>query len=425
MRKQVYAALQVASNEIRILIGEHHNNRLHILKVERVAHSGIKNNEIVNDESIIEAINKAIINIEKNVKIKVSRVILLVPSIDLERIKRSLHSDVRDPLNRILKENITEIYESAFNLKPIDNRELINAQIYTFKVNGVILRKPPINEKTSRLGAEVDLYYINRKIVYQLASIVERCNLQILDVCVDQIAIAKEASLFDYENDDYIVSIDIERQKCTLGLIFKGRLIHSYILNLSIEKWIEKLVNTFNIPYDLASKLIFNNLDFNKSNPNKNPICLWSKNKKSYTCSQADIMELLKDDILNFIQEIKSACEEILSTGNTRFVLVGEGAMIKGFNHRLENELNSEVSIYLPSSLGARDGALVALLGSFYNHLDMRQWQRAQVSEPQKEVEVNIPLKPEKLKKHDPSKITDRLKKILNQASYGGNDDDE
>ena len=64
MRKEIYAALQVASHEIRILVGEHHNHRLHILKVERVAHTGFKNNEIVNPESIIEAIKKAIVNIE-------------------------------------------------------------------------------------------------------------------------------------------------------------------------------------------------------------------------------------------------------------------------------------------------------------------------------------------------------------------------
>lgn len=421
MRKEIYAALQVANHEIRILVGEHHNNRLHILKVERVAHAGMLNNEIVDSQSIIEAIKKAILNIEKNVKIKVSRVLLVIPSINLERVKRSIHSDVHDPLNRILRENIIQIYQSAYNQKPVENRELINALIYQYKVNGVYLRKPPINEKSSRLFAEVDLYYVNRKIVYQLASIVEQANLQILDVCVDQIGIAKEASLFDFDKENYIVIINIERQSTTLGLVYKGHLIHSDALDIQMGQWINHISESFEIPHDIAAKLMLNNVDLDNDNPGKDPIVLWSKDKKSYTCSQADIMELLKDDIDESINIIKEACQEILEAGPTEFVVVGEGSMVKGLESRLRKELNNEVKTYLPSTLGARDGALVSLLGTFYNHIDMRQWQKQQSVQP----EVAPPQqRPSPKPINQDVKITNRLRKILNQSHDGGEENE-
>lgn len=420
MRKEIYAALQVSGHEIRILVGENHNNRLHILKVERVAHTGMENNEIVNPESIIEAIKKAILNIEKNVKIKVSRVLLVIPSIMLERIKRSIHSDVNDPLNRILRENIIQIYQSAYNQKPVENRELINALIYQYKVNGVQLRKPPINEKSSRLFAEVDLYYVNRKTVYQLASIVEQANLQILDVCVDQIGIAKEASLFDYDNENYIVVIDVERQATTLGLVYKGHLIHGDILNIQFGEWINHISDSFSIPYDVSAKLMLNNVDLDNPNPGKEPICLWSRDKKSYTCSQQDIMELIQTDIDESIQTIKEACLEIMEAGPTEFVVVGEGSMIKGIESRLKKELDRPVRAYLPNTLGARDGALVALLGAFYNHIDMKQWQKNTV-DPQV-MQQATPPQP-RTPKVD-SKITDKLKKILSQTMDEGDLDE-
>lgn len=416
MRKEIYAALQIASHEIRILVGEHHNNRLHILKVERVAHSGIQNNEIVAPESIIDAIKKAIINIEKNVKIKVSRVLLVIPSINLDRVKRSVHSDVKDPLNRILRENIVQIYQSAYNQKPIDNRELINALIYQYKVNGVYLKKPPINEKSSRVLAEVDLYYVNRKTVYQLASIVEQANLQILDVCVDQIGIAKEASLLDYNNENYIVVIDVERQSTTLGLIYKGRLLHSEILDIQVGEWIDHISESLKIPYDISAKLMLNNVDLDNQSPGKEPICLWSKDKKSYTCSQSDLMELLQEDINQAMENIKEACQEIIEAGPTEFVVVGEGSMIKGIQARLHKETKQDVRTYLPSTLGARDGALVALLGTFYNHIDMRQWQKAPSVQPQVQNEPKVAPKVK-----NEVKMTNRLKKILNQSQMEDN----
>lgn len=415
MRKEIYAALQVANHEIRILVGEHHNNRLHILKVERVAHTGMQNNEIVDPESIIEAITRAKANIEKNVRIKVSRVLLVVPNINLERVKRQLHSDINDPLNRILKENIQQIYQTAYNQRPLENLELVNALIYQYKVNGVQLRKPPINEKSSRLFAEMDLYYVNRKTVYQLATIVEQSNLEILDVCVDQIGIAKEASLLDYDNENYRVIINIERQATYLGLVYKGRVMHSDILNIQTQDWIDMITKSLDIPIEIATKLMLNNVDLDNDKPGMEPICLWSKDKKSYTCAQADIMELLSPIINRDIGLIREACLGIIEAGPTDFIVVGEGSMIRGIASRLRKELNSEVITYLPNTLGARDGALVALLGAFYNHIDMRQWQMPSVQEEEVvESEVELVNKPKDIR------ITNRLKKILNQSHDGG-----
>lgn len=410
MRKEIYATLQVADHEIRILVGELHNGRLYILKVERVPHTSIVNNEIVSQTSIVEAIKKALANIEKNVKIKVTRVLLVVPSFNLQRINRSLHVDINDPLNRILKDNIEKLYRLALNQKSVENMELINAEIYRYKVNGVHVYKVPLNEKAGRLFAETDLYYVNRNIVYQLASIVEQSGLEILDVCVDQIAVGKEASLYDVNNEEYIVAIQVERQASTLGLFYKGRLIHSEVITVSLEKWIQKIVKMFEIPYEVAVKLMFNNVDLNAKVIHTDPICLWSKDKKNYTCSQQDLMDVVGDDINVFIETIKEACQDIISTNQVRFVLVGEGSMVKGISHRLTKELNCQVDNYLPSTLGARDGSLVAMLGTFYNHIDHRNWQvyKQDSVDEHKDLEVSQ-------NKQEENNITKRLKTIFNQ----------
>ena len=160
---------------------------------------------------------------------------------------------------------------------------------------------------------------------------------------------------------------------------------------------------------------MLNNVDLDNDKPGMEPICLWSKDKKSYTCSQADIMELLSPIINRDIGLIREACLGIIEAGPTDFIVVGEGSMIRGIASRLRKELNSEVITYLPNTLGARDGALVALLGAFYNHIDMRQWQMPSVQEEEVvESEVEPVNKPKDIR------ITNRLKKILNQSHDGG-----
>ena len=56
--KQIYVALQMAENDIKVLVGEYFNTRFNILRIERIPTDGLSYNEITNEESIVNAIIK-------------------------------------------------------------------------------------------------------------------------------------------------------------------------------------------------------------------------------------------------------------------------------------------------------------------------------------------------------------------------------
>ena len=174
MRKEIYASLAIADHEIRILVSEFHNGRLNILKVERVEHNGVQDNRIVNENEIIMAIDKGLKHIQSSLQFQILRVLLLVESKDTQRVSRIIKSDINDPINRVQVSNVKHISQQAQNLPPLEGLALINADVYRYKINGVYLRKSTVKEKTHRLNAEVDLYYVNREIDYQQANIVEK-----------------------------------------------------------------------------------------------------------------------------------------------------------------------------------------------------------------------------------------------------------
>ena len=61
-RKQIFAALELADHEVRLVVGEFHETRFNVLRVERIKSSGIVNKKIVDERNIINAIRKAIQN---------------------------------------------------------------------------------------------------------------------------------------------------------------------------------------------------------------------------------------------------------------------------------------------------------------------------------------------------------------------------
>ena len=58
--KQIYAALEIASHEIRLVVGEFHESRFNVLRVERTRCSGVAHKEIVDEQAVVAAIIKLI-----------------------------------------------------------------------------------------------------------------------------------------------------------------------------------------------------------------------------------------------------------------------------------------------------------------------------------------------------------------------------
>ena len=58
-RKEIYAALEIADHEVRLVVGEMFDSRLNILRVERAAGGGVEKREINDEKAVVAAIRKA------------------------------------------------------------------------------------------------------------------------------------------------------------------------------------------------------------------------------------------------------------------------------------------------------------------------------------------------------------------------------
>ena len=58
-RKEIYAALEIADHEVRLVVGEMLDSRLNILRVERAAGGGVEKREINDEKAVVAAIRKA------------------------------------------------------------------------------------------------------------------------------------------------------------------------------------------------------------------------------------------------------------------------------------------------------------------------------------------------------------------------------
>lgn len=416
MDKQIYAAMELVDHEIRLVLGEFFNTRFNVLKVERVACSGIENLSIIDKKAVISTIQNTIENASKRLGSKIERVLLSIPSKNARRISMKVTVPIESIDRKVTVLDIRKAIRKAMNTKLESNLVLINAVASRYTCNGITTRRVPLGEVCSELTVQIDLLCADRDLTYDVVSCIEGAGCEVLDVCLDCYAIAKEACLFEQTVDQNMVVLKLEQNTTTMALLYGGKLVSSDILKLGYKHWVDVLSNKVKLPFDIAARLCKYNCQLDATEFSETPIYIWSRQQTTYTLSEKQLCEAIKAPVEQWLKQIKEACQDIVSSRTTTVVLTGEGAEIQGLDQCLKAVLGCEVKKYAPDTLGARTPALACCLGLFYAYKDQSEIRGGFTSSINMEqFKQSITYKKETKEKtnNDENTLTSKLKSIL------------
>ncbi|MDY6062233.1 MAG: hypothetical protein SPI53_00325 [Erysipelotrichaceae bacterium] len=368
MMKQIYAALEINDSEIRLIVGEFFNTRFNVIKEEITPFKGISNFEIVDRVKTIEAIKNTINNAAKMIGVNIERVLLVLPSVNFKRKNFKLNFETETGV--VNYSDITKAYEKALRVKIDDGYTLVNVVCNKYTVNGISYRRIPVREIAKTISIDIDLLMIDQQIAFNYVSIVEEAGINIMDICVDTFAIAKEAALFEKTVDQNIILIKAENQTTTFGLIAKGKLMHSEVIYHGLSDLIDAVYVQHRLPVNQIAKLIKYNMVFDVEECSDNPIFVWNASDLRLSLSERQLVELVKNNFDKYIKKICETSAPILESGKTSIILSGEAAKMNALNEALARNTNCEVVTYTPETIGARDTSLSAVLGALYAFKD-------------------------------------------------------
>ncbi|KAF0226997.1 MAG: putative cell division protein [Erysipelotrichaceae bacterium] len=361
--QNIYAALELTDHEIRLVVGQFHNQRLTVMKVERVVSGGILNQNIVDQNAIVNALKKAIDNASKNIGFPIKAVILALPSASMHRFNQKVNMQVKD---RVTSIDIQNAVRKAIKTPLPEHLEIVNVIINKCIVNGISLRRLPIDETCDSFIADVDLMCADKSLVYQYASIVEKAGLEITEISLDGFAIGKEASLFEKSLDHYIVLMKIERQSTALSLFAKGKLMSTEVIKEGTAQMIQAISEKHHLPIEVADRLLHHNIRIGLHKYPKSPIYLWTADEKNHTLTENDVAGLIEPQLDVWLQSIHKAISPILMDTHVEIVLSGESADINGLSEAVARQLGCPTTVYISETLGIRNSALSVCAGLFY-----------------------------------------------------------
>ena len=410
--KQIFAAMEIADHEIRLIVGELHNLKFNVMKVERVEIDGVVKQRIVNEDNVISGIKKAVANASKMIGVPITKVLLIVPSLDMQRLSKRITENLNKP--KVVISDIQNAIKIAISTPIDDMLELVNYACIRYVVNGFTTRRMPINEKADSLAVDIDLLCASKEMVWEYAKCVEQAQLEIIDIYLDTFALSTEAALFERAIGHYVLLIRVEKDTTTLTLLASGKIENTIVVNKGYGQFVEVVASTYNLPIEVANRLIRYNCRLKSPVPDS-PIYLWSFENKSHTISESQLVEMVKPLFVEWIEELKTICQDILEHDDIVGVISGEGAEILELVDLLSESFKVNFEVYVPDTLGVRDSALATCMGAFYCYNDQEMFRSQTLysmdSDAFTSVINEIKITSDKTEKEDT--LTNRFKRLF------------
>lgn len=368
--KQIFASVEVADHEVRLVVGEFFNARFNIIKVERIPCFGITYDQVLDPDEISNALRKASSSAKRTIGAEIKKVILAIPSYKTKKYSLRSTVDVSGIDGDITIQDVRNAIKKAESVNISKDYALIQTVCVKYIVNGIATRRIPIGEKCSQLSIDVDLLCADRKLAYDLVGCVENAGLQVLDIFPEVYAVGKEAALFERAVEKQIVVLKIERQSTVLGLFRKGRLTTAGVLPAGLGNLVSDCVDQYGVATADAVELLKYSIRFNQKVYTDNPVHIWSKDGETKTISEKQFVESIQKNVAQWVKDLIKTCEPILQAGPTTVIITGEGGETEGLSDLLSESLGCSVKCYIPETLGGRNAGLTAPLGLLYAYQD-------------------------------------------------------
>ncbi len=364
--KQIYAAIELCENEIRILVGEYFNTRFNIIRCDKYTTKAISDFKILNKEGLVNDIKDSVAKTSQKIGADLEKVLLILPAYNFKRFP--LRSKVVIDSGVVRKEDIARAISNSLQSNVDKDVMVVNPMTVKYTVNGISSRRLPEKEVCNEVIVDIDLLCADIGVCYDYVSAVEESGLQVLDIILNTYAIAKEASLFEESLNKSIIVLDIHRSCTYLSLLSKGKLVSTEIVFDGLNSLINKVYRTYSIPYNDIAKLVKYCVNYECEYP-EDIIYAWSDQNGTNTITTSMLNATMDKPLNDLCDKLVTMCKPIIDTGAS-IVITGEGQQMSALSKRMIEKAGCDVRSYYPDTIGVRDPSFTALYGSFFVYRD-------------------------------------------------------
>lgn len=246
-------ALDIGTSKVTALIGEHKGDGvLHVAGYGTHATKGLKKGVVVNIESTVESIRRAVEAAELMANCRVRAVQVGITGSHI----RSFNSVGVVPIRHkeVGPRDVDAVIEAASAMAIPADQQILHVLPQEFVVDGQEGIQDPVGMSAVRLEAKVHMVTGSLSASQNLYKCVERCGLAVEQVVLQQLA-SGDAVLSDDERELGVCVVDVGAGTSDIAVYKNGSIRHTAVLPIAGDQVTNDLAVAFRIPAQQAEQI--------------------------------------------------------------------------------------------------------------------------------------------------------------------------
>lgn len=361
MRK-IIASLDIGSHTIKLVVGEIVRNKLNILACVDTPSRGIKKGFIVNPESTIEALDDVFKKGEEQVGLKISKVIVSVPTNEMECFLSEGYASITNENGVVTGNDIIKSLQSAVQGKIVDNREIVAILPTKFLLDDSIVSDAPLGMQAEKLRVKTVVATVPKKNVTPIVKILEKLNVTVVDITVGPIG-----DYYEFKNSknsgEVGAVINIGASKTTVAIFNKGIITGCEAIDMGGETIDYDLGYVYKISRKDALYLKESIALADKTNAQPNEsVILDNRNGEKIKINQFDASEIVMGRLEELLNLTKKQINLLTKKEISYIIVTGGVTEIADFKNVM-NYIFDDALVGIVGEIGARHNKYVTGVG--------------------------------------------------------------
>ena len=368
---EVYAVLDIGSASIELLVGEIINSNLHVLFSKKVPSHGVKKGIIEDENLLVNDIKGVVQEANDFLDGEIKAVGLTIPTIRSKLYQSNSSVSLSDH-DKISKDDIVRGLKLSTKFKKSHEEEVVCVIPVRFNGDFGISQVPPIGEASRNLIIDTLIITSQKQILYPYIMAVEKAGLEIMDICINAFACAKEAFDAVYLQEGALI-IDMG-YKTSISFYKDGYLKYLTVCSVGGYNLTRAIAQHLQISMNQAEtyKVKYGSLDYTVGQEDIIHTTELPDGRKDYT--QKDFAGILEEAAVDMLNVIKEKMGVIDNGQHYETLIVGGGGELELLDKVAGRVLEGPVRVYRPDIIGIRDMAFVSSVGMIFYMSDRAKY---------------------------------------------------
>jgi len=251
--KQMIVALDIGTSKIVAIVAEDNvETGLDIIGVGMHPSQGLKKGVVINIDSTVTSVQKAVEEAERMAGVKIKTVFVGIAGSHVRSLNS--HGIVAIKDSEVIKSDVERVMDAARAIAIPADQHILHVLPQEYIIDQQEGIKHPIGMSGVRLEAKVHLVTASNSAAQNISKCIHQCGLEVEDIVLEQVA-SSYSVLSDDERDLGVCMIDIGGGTTDIAVFNEGSIRHTAVIPIAGDQVTNDIAVAFRTPTQYAEDI--------------------------------------------------------------------------------------------------------------------------------------------------------------------------